>query len=361
MNEAQCPFIVFGLPRSRTYWLSRFLSFPPYRCHHDMAAYVRSAEDVRAWLSQPATGTVETAAAPFWRLARLYNPSVRFAVVRRDPREVIDSLLRFGCFDRAALARLLGRYDRALDIVESLTGTLSVGFHDLNRRSTCAAMFEHCHGRPMPESHFETFSPINLQCDLGSQLIYGQAFAHLMAAGAQDCIRVIRRHCMRSAAPALTEDGVSIQQERYRDFFADATGLMQAHCLAVGEPADQYTRKNLAMFERLDDRGNLLIMTARLNGRMLGYLVSVIVPSLEENNTLLATQLPFYVGEDARGLNLGIRLQKAAMARAKQFGAKRMYCRAGIRGEGRRIGALYRRLGATDYGQMYEIDLTGTG
>jgi GNAT superfamily N-acetyltransferase len=354
------PFLVLGLPRSRTVWLSRFLSFQPYACYHDQASYVRSVEDVRAWLSQPYIGTVETAAAPFWRLGRFIRPDLRMAVVRRDPADVIESLMRFNCFERERLTRVIARYDRALDRAETAKGCLSVRFEDLNRRQTCERLFEHCLGIPAPAGWWNRIAPQNLQRDLRVQIIYAHAHARLMDAAARECARAVRHYCLPTQAsvpPGV--DGVVIQQERFADFWRDAKPLMSEHCIAVGEPADEYEHKNLELFERLDRGGKLLIMTARLNGRMLGYLVTAIGPSFEhDDGRQMATQLPFHVGQDASGLGLGMRLQRATIARAKEKGVQKMYARAGIRGNGDRMGVLYRRLGATDFGQLYEIDLT---
>ena len=62
-------FVVLAMPRSRTKWLSQFLSYGPWQVGHDEIRHCRSMDDVAAWLSQPFTGTIETAArAAFWRL-----------------------------------------------------------------------------------------------------------------------------------------------------------------------------------------------------------------------------------------------------------------------------------------------------
>src|SRR5580700_2793042 len=113
------PFLVLALPRSRTTWLSRFLTYGPWSCSHEQARYIRSLEDARAWLGQPFTGSAETSVARWWRLIQRVRPDVRVVVVRRPIPEVIASLERLGPrigvnFDRQRLAVELGRQDRAL-------------------------------------------------------------------------------------------------------------------------------------------------------------------------------------------------------------------------------------------------------
>ena len=88
------PFVVFALPRSRSFWLSRYLSCAGYHCWHEQAPHFRSLGDVQAWLSQDFTGASETTAAPFWRTIVAARPDVRVLVVRRPVGEVVDSLMR---------------------------------------------------------------------------------------------------------------------------------------------------------------------------------------------------------------------------------------------------------------------------
>ena len=77
------PFVVFGLPRSRTTWLSRFLTYADWVCGHDELRHMRSMDDISAWFSQPCTGTVETSGAASWRLLDTTAPGARVAIVRR--------------------------------------------------------------------------------------------------------------------------------------------------------------------------------------------------------------------------------------------------------------------------------------
>ena len=58
------PFIVYALPRSRTFWLSKFLSYGGWACDHDEAVRLRGLDDMQSSLDIPMRGSVETAAAP---------------------------------------------------------------------------------------------------------------------------------------------------------------------------------------------------------------------------------------------------------------------------------------------------------
>jgi GNAT superfamily N-acetyltransferase len=353
------PFVIFGLPRSRTYWLSRLLNYGPYWCAHDQARFVRSVDDVKSWLAQSYVGSVETAAAPWWRLARHYRPDLRMAVVRRDRRTVADSLMRFGVFDRAKLDKLLTRADRALDSAAKAPGCLSVDFAALNEEATCARLFEHCLGLAHDRAWWASLAAQNLQTNLLAICRYVQAHAPQMQRAAKECAGVQRYVCLkRQAAAAAADDGVAIQEESYAAYWRDAQALMAEHSAAIGLDAGAYSRMNVPLWEAVARSGRVQIMTARLNGRMIGYLTAILGPSFEEPGVLTITQMAFYASPDAKGLRVGQRLQRAAIDRARMRGATKMYMRAGVRGDGPRLGALYRRMGAGDFGQLYELDLT---
>lgn len=362
------PFLIFGLPRSRTYWLAQFLSydasgdaepqFARWHCTHDHAAFIRSVDDVKAWLSLDHVGSTETGAAPWWRLARQYRPDVKLAVVRRDRREVIESLMSFGLFDRRKLTVILARYDRALDSAARAPGCLSVGFDELRDEAPCARVFEHCLELPFDRAWWSALAGQNLQVNLRAQIAYTRANQPQIAAAARACVQAQRYFCLRrQATPSPEPDGIVIQEEALPAFWRDGQALISAHCVATAREPDAAQRMNLPLWDRLNRAGAVQIMTARLNGRMMGYLTAILAPSLEVD-TLLATQISFYVSPDARGMQLARRLQRAAVDRARRRGATKMYMRAGARGSGPRLGALYQRMGAHDCGQLYELDLS---
>ena len=198
----------------------------------------------------------------------------------------------------------------------------------------------------------------NYQEDQPSLVRYFFHHRDQISTAATEARKRMRR--LLGARPTIAEadaDGVVIQREYRETFWRDGQDLMAEHCISVGEPSDQFLRKNLPLLNRLDDIGAGQIITARLNGRMLGYLISVVSPSLEATDLLMATQLPLYVSRDAQNLRLVMRLQRAAIADAAARGVKEVYGRAGIRGEGDRLGVVYRRLGFEEFGQLYKLTL----
>lgn len=350
------PFVIFGLPRSRTAWLSRFLTYGDWVCGHEELRHARSLDDVRSWLAQPCTGTAETAAAPWWRLARHLRPDLKVVVVRRDVQASTDSMMRLGLFtDRAAVERVIRQMDRKLEqISRRVPDALSVHFEDLEREDVCAAVFEHCLGLPHDPAWWRHWSGINVQCDMRAILRYCLAYAPQLDKLAKVASHQTRALMARQASNEL--DGVTIQAEPLDVWLRDAEKLFDAHLVAVGEAPGDWRNKNIPVLRALEELGAMQIMTARCNGRMFGYLMSVISPSLESPDVTSAMHTTFYADPSFRGL--GLRLQRASIEALRQRGVDEVFLRAGTRGDGPRMAPLYRRLGGEDFGQLFRIGLT---
>jgi hypothetical protein len=350
-------FIVYGLPRSRTAWLARYLSYGDYECSHEHLRHIRSINDAKLWLSQDCVGTAETSAARWWRVVQHLRPDIRTVVVRRPVAEVVDSLMRLDMrgvctFDRAAVTRAVEQQDRALDRIERQPGVLSVQFADLASEATCRAVFEHCLPYPHDRAWWAAMDAINVQASMPHLMRYCIAHrAELDRAGST--ARAKMRHLLTPPARIAPDDGMTFQVEPFDVFWRDASALLADHCESVGEPRDQWTRKNVARFRALDAASGWHIMTARCNGRMFGYLASIVSPSMENPGETVATQTTFYASPDAP--RLGIRLERESIADLWRRGADEIWMRAGVRGSGPNLGIIYRRMGAEPAGELYRL------
>ena len=362
------PFLILALPRSRTAWLSRFLSYRPWTCWHEQARYVRDVTDVRSWLSQPFTGSAETTGARWWRLINALRPDAKIVVIRRPVDEVVESVMRIDLgegrtFSRPLLTTTLQRLDRALDDVEHRLSPLSVEFKSLESEETCKQVFEHCLETPHDHDWWKSLATVNVQCDFPALMRYTAAFRPQLMVAGRRCLyetrRLVRPESCRISVLSEQDDGITIRQEPWPIFWKDGVDLFREHCKAVDEPEDQYLRKNLGMFSALDKTNRWHVVTARCNGRMLGYLVSIIAPSIESERVTTATQTLFFVSEDAKSKALGLRLQRASIAALHGRGVNEIYMRAGVRGAGPNLGTLYRRVGAREFGSLYKLSLNG--
>jgi hypothetical protein len=196
--------------------------------------------------------------------------------------------------------------------------------------------------------------PLNLQIDMPALLRYYQAHEPQLTKLAK--VAKHRTMTLMATAPRREpDDGVTFQTEPFRAFYQEAAPLFAEHLVQTEQAPDDHVGKNLGLFEALDDAGALQVITARSNGRMFGYLVSVIAPSLDAPDVTQAEHTIFFGAPEIR--NLGMRLQRAARDALRSRGVDVLITRAGHRGSGPRLGALYRRLGAAEFGQLYRLEL----
>lgn len=150
-------------------------------------------------------------------------------------------------------------------------------------------------------------------------------------------------------------DGILIKRESLDTILSSPPELFEAHCLSVGDAPDAWLDKNWALMKRLEVTGGLYMFAARRGGDLLGYLMTIVSPALDEIGKSEALHTLFYSSPDVPGL--GLRLQRTSIEYAKSIGVDTMVLRAGHRGQGPRLAALYRRLGAVPSGNLFMIDL----
>lgn len=349
------PFIVFSLPRSRSAWLSRFLTYGDWVCGHEQLRYMRGLDDLKSWFAQPMIGSVETAAAPFWRSLEGLAPDARLVVLRRPVDEVVASFMSVHSFDPVWLRRTIVRIDMKLAQIEKRLAVMSVTFADLDREEVCGKLFEHCLHLPFDRNWWETIRHVNVQIDLRALFRYFAAHQPQL-----DKLAAMVRHRTLadfSLREADSED-VTFQSESFDDWLRDGTGLFAEHLVQVGEGPDEWQRKNIPLMRKLYDVGAMEITTARSNGRMFGYLMTLVTPSLTSPGITSAANTTFFASPDFK--NLGIKLQRHALKALRERGVNDVFWEAGKRGSGPKLGALYRRLGAVEHGTTYRLELTGS-
>jgi hypothetical protein len=161
-------YLILALPRSRTAWLSHFLTYGQWTCGHETLPRMRSLSAVEAFLARPRTGTAETAAASWWRLLGRLAPETKIVVIRRPVNEVVESLMAIPGirWDRALLTKAMIAGDRKLDQIEARLPCLSVPFADLAREDTCKAVFEYCLPYQHDPAHWARLATKNIQIDV---------------------------------------------------------------------------------------------------------------------------------------------------------------------------------------------------
>lgn len=354
-------FLILALPRSRTFWLSKFLSYKDYECEHEEARHLRSVEDAKIWLNQEYKGSAETSVAPFWRLVRSINPDLKIVIVGRPVADVVKSLMALDMsgvckFDESVLTEKMTRLNAKLKQIERrFPDAVSVKFDDLHNESTVKEVFEHCLPYGFDRAWWKSLKDVNLQCNMRSLVRYAKDYKEPLAGVVKTAAHLSRAQLMTH--PPVSTDGVTFQQESFDDWIRDGVPLFREHLIQVGEPPDNWKKKNLPLMRRLYNLGVFHITTARCNGRMFGYLAATLSPSFESENLLSGLHTSLYASKDMPGL--GLKLQRASAAALRQKGAGEILFYAGVRGDGPKTEVLYQRMGAKECGRFYRVRFEG--
>lgn len=175
---SNAPFIVYGIPRSRTAWISMFLSYKDCVCHHEKAMFMRSMQDVRDLFSTPNTGTVETAASYGRCLIKWLIPNIKEVVILRPVEECVESLMRLDLssigtsFDRKKVERLMKRGRATLDKIAKDPNVLVINYTDLDKEETIKQLFEFCLPYDFDRAWWLGYHEKNIQLNIPLLLLY---------------------------------------------------------------------------------------------------------------------------------------------------------------------------------------------
>jgi len=257
-------------------------------------------------------------------------------------------------FDVVTMARHLAAQDAKLrQFAHRRPGVLCTTFAELGTEEGCARVFEHCLPYRHDHSWWAALDKMNLQVSLPHARNYFLAHAQQL----EKLRKTARHRCIANMARAYGEiEGVTFRaDEEFWPFFNDAKACFAEHLVQTDQPPDEYDHKNLPLLERMHQLGRLQIVSARSNGRLFGYLVTVIAPSLDDETQQQAWHTIFFAFPAIKGL--GMKLQRFALEALRERGVNEVVMRAGHRGSGPRLGTFYRRLGAEEFGQLYRLEL----
>lgn len=346
------PFIIFGLPRSRTTWLSHWLSYGG-QVGHDLGIDCNSVQDfLDCFWQRGMIGTVETGAMEAGALLRYALPAARFVAVRRPLDEVEASLARFGV---VGMRPELERRERCLtDLVDNL-GAVQVHYTNLVQEGCCAALFEYCLGVPFDAAWWGKYRNSNIQVDLATEMARSAArSASIEAVKAET--RALTDAISSNNPPQFARVGL----ERWDTFWPEAKRLGEDHYEEVGSakrPGPAYGL-DADLMAQMDATGLLRIMTARVNERLAGYCLWSITRDAERGGVPIADQGPWYVAPFAnRALKLGMRMVNASIEMFRSMGILDLELHHNIEGRGARAGAWFQRLGAVEYQRRYSLHL----
>ena len=349
------PFVIFGLPRSRTAWLSRWLSYQGRSVGHDIGIEADSCQGFFDQLCCLA-GTAETGAMFAHRLVRAVLPDARFVTIRRPVSDVLASLGGQGITgqDEEIAAR-----DAYLDDLET-AGALRVSYAQLGDVCCCADLFEHLLGVPFDFRWWRAANAVNVQVDMPQRLARlaerKDAITELKAETREMLARLDRGEIMPLVAMAW---------EPVASFLGELKPLGERHWEEVNNGAltGHPFRPDGAVLTRLEDAGIFKCLVSRMGGRMVGYLTWNVSPDPESEGIIQADQGGWYVDPDPaiRPLHLGRKMLDRSIADLGHAGIHNVLLHHQLNGRGANLGAMFARMGAVELQHRYLLSLGGAG
>lgn len=200
------PFIIYALPRSRTAWLSSFLTYGDWECYHESAMFMRSMDDVRKFFNSGNVGCAETAAAQGYQLIRHAAPNITEVVILRPVDEVVNSLIKAAgtnVYDEKILRRNMEYGHRMLLKIAQDNGVMTVNYDDLNREDVCAAIFEYCLPYEFDKEWWESLKDKNIQVNLMAVLRYYNKNRNIIDRFKNHCRKELSRLCRAHELPMV--------------------------------------------------------------------------------------------------------------------------------------------------------------
>lgn len=163
-------FLILCLPRSRSAWMAHYLNYPLARpiqpVGHDILLGCERVEDFLNSYRNGMWGTVETSAAPLWKIVRKELPECKIVVVKRPLIEVWKSLNRIGWLgDLTELAEL----SETLNVAAAAPGVECVYVQGLDSPEVGKWLFEYCLEIDFDFEWWMDLHRVNIQVDVAAQ------------------------------------------------------------------------------------------------------------------------------------------------------------------------------------------------
>jgi len=340
------PFLILAAPRSRTNWISKFLSYGAWYCGHEQLLFARSLGDVRSWLSMNQVGSAETGAMWHWRLAKHLRPDLRLITIRRESKEILDSLGRIGL---PVPFRLVESWQRKLDQVEKRNrDAVRIEFEELKNEEGLKRLWSATLDASFDPEWAAKHQSQNIQASVPFLTKYFIANEK----GIKKFLLQAKAEEIAQLRPRRDLSSVSIREESFDSFLLSSRPDMARHLGYQGEDPSSFETKNLALYRALEAKNNLIISVARSNGRTFGYLFTILSPSLDSPHGTRAGFGPFFADRALPGL--GFRLQRHALNLLMAKGVKEVWWQED---EEPTVGILARRLGAIPHGRLFRKEL----
>lgn len=285
-NALPRPYLILALPRSRTFWLANFLSAEaPAPCGHDVLVNCRTTDDFINTMFISARGSVETAGVLGVRLWQARIPNLRIVLIRRPLADVIASLEKFSVdFDHDDL----WRKNAMLDELSLQPGVESIDYADLSNNDCTDWLWEYCNETAVPAGLSTVMQGQNLQIDMAVRLTLLQDEAPRITGLKLDLAERLGELDGKSRLIVREESFYTCWQE------CDALGKLHWDETHADWEASRPYNVDWNELEAQFRSGALHIVSARVAGKLVGYMFWHIFPDPESRGLWLANMGPWF-------------------------------------------------------------------
>lgn len=149
--------------------------------------------------------------------------------------------------------------------------------------------------------------------------------------------------------------GVTFHVESMSEFLKEGAQLILDHGAELKHCIKVPIELDVGLYFNLWAAGKLLILTARENGVMVGYLILQIASHIRAKSTLIAQEEALYLVPSARKGWTAVKLLRLGFEVAKIRGAKFFYASSQ---QGAEVGALLKYVGMEPSAVVYSMELT---
>lgn len=150
---------------------------------------------------------------------------------------------------------------------------------------------------------------------------------------------------------------ITCQVEPWRSFIEEARSLLPIHYEELALNKDKVPLMPMyEIYDQRDDNGEVLVVTAREDAKLIGYFIGFIAPGLHYRTCLTCTMDIFYVLPEHRGANCGIEIFKVMEKECKRRGVQRLFVGSKLHKD---ISFLYQKLGYSEVERYYTAWLGG--
>lgn len=158
------PTIIIGMPRTRSAWLSAFLSTPARPFLHEPSVLWKGLPDLRTFLENPRAAACDTGLTLFWQDIFAWRPDVTMIVIQRPEQAVFASLIDAGIpLPRDILRRLRVLWNATSEA--SMRAKFSADFDELRNPFSLRNLYRTAIGAECPEGWLGHWQDLNVQAN----------------------------------------------------------------------------------------------------------------------------------------------------------------------------------------------------